>query len=149
MSKQLPYIALYCTFSLWNFRFSKHSIFEYSLTPNKTLSFFILICFEVKENRYISYKSTYCVCLKSKTLCMCALSLSSFLFPLLFRNVREFGAIRYFTGHWMANTIQLFVAIKGNVYGVLFFRKSHSERRFPRDYLIDYCSHLFTSISLK
>ena len=33
----------------------------------------------------------------------------------------EFGAKHYFTDHWTANTIQLFVAIKGIFFLVCFF----------------------------
>ena len=36
-----------------------------------------------------------------------------------------------------ANTIQLFVAIKGNFSGVFFFEQSPSEGKFPRGYLIN------------
>ena len=36
-----------------------------------------------------------------------------------------------------ANTIQLFVAIKGNFSGVFFFEQSPSEGKFPRGYFIN------------
>ena len=49
-----------------------------------------------------------------------------FLFsPPLFRNNGEFGAKKYFTDYWPANTIQLFVALKGNFFcSILFLNKS-------------------------
>ena len=64
----------------------------------------------------------YCVCFKTITVCYClspSCSSSSFL-PHFFRNIGEFGAKRYFTGHQTANTIQLFVAIEGHFSGLFF-----------------------------
>ena len=59
------------------------------------------------------------VCLKS-----IALSPFSSSFPSTFpeyRNIVGFEVNIYFTDHQTANTIQLFVAIKGNFSGLLFF----------------------------
>ena len=39
----------------------------------------------------------------------------------LFRNIGELGAKENFTDHQTANTVQLFVSIKGNFLGLLFF----------------------------
>ena len=39
----------------------------------------------------------------------------------LFWNIGELGAKSYFTHYWTTNAIQLFVAIKGNFSGLLFF----------------------------
>ena len=39
----------------------------------------------------------------------------------LFRNIGKFGAKEYFMDHQTANTIQLFIAIKGNFSGIFFF----------------------------
>ena len=57
--------------------------------------------------------------MKNKALCICRFSASSS--PQLFQNKLEFGAKKYFTGHQTANTIPLFVAIKGNFSGLFFF----------------------------
>ena len=50
---------------------------------------------------------------------------------------------KYFTDHWAAHTIQLFVAIKGNFCNLLFFWISRSDTEFPRDYLINVATCLF------
>ena len=51
-----------------------------------------------------------------------ALELQVSLYPAeLFRNIGKFGAKEYFMDHQTANTIQLFIAIKGNFSGILFF----------------------------
>ena len=67
-----------------------------------------------------------CVCLKSKTLCNC-LSSSSFLhhFSGITENSHgELGVEKNFTDHWTVNTIQLFVAKKGNFFwSILFLNK--------------------------
>ena len=51
----------------------------------------------------------------------------------LFRSTVKFGEKNYFTDHRTANKIQLFVAIKGN----LFFVKKSQRRGFPRGNLIN------------
>ena len=38
-----------------------------------------------------------------------------------FLNISEFGAKKYFTTYQTANTIQLFFAIKGNLFGLFFY----------------------------
>ena len=66
-----------------------------------------------------------------------------FFSPPLFRNYRKLGAKKYFTDHWTANTIQLFVAIKGNFLWSIFFWTSRSEGEFSRDHLINVSTCLF------
>ena len=63
----------------------------------------------------------YCVCLKSITLCNCLSPSTSASLPHFFQNIGEFGAKKYFTDQRAANTIQLFVAIKGDFSGLFFF----------------------------
>ena len=63
--------------------------------------------------------------------------------PRLFRDIKKIGGKRYFTDHRAANIIQLFVAIKGNFSGLLFFWTSSSEGKLPRDYLINVATCLF------
>ena len=58
------------------------------------------------------------------------------LFPTTFRNNREFGSKIYFTDHGTANTIQLFVAIKGLFSCLFFFWTSRCEGEFPRDLMV-------------
>ena len=41
--------------------------------------------------------------------------------PQLFWNIGQFRAKLYFTDHQIANTIQLFVVVQGNVSGLFFF----------------------------
>ena len=82
-----------------------------------------------------------CVCFKSKTLYIFWFSPSSSL--LIFWNIGEFGAKKYFTNHRKANTIQLFVATKGNVSSLSFLWSCPSEREFPRDDLINVATCLF------
>ena len=50
---------------------------------------------------------------------------------------------KYFTDHQAAHTIQLFVAIKRNFSGIFFFRISHKEEEFSRDYLVYVVTCLF------
>ena len=56
-----------------------------------------------------------------------------FFYPLLFRNNGEVGAKKYSTDHQTANTVQLFVAIKGHFSGLFFFWISRCESEFPKD----------------
>ena len=79
--------------------------------------------------------------MKNKALCICRFSASSS--PQLFQNKLEFGEKKYFTGHQTANTIPLFVAIKGNFSGLFFFWASRSEGEFPKVYLINVATCLF------
>ena len=58
----------------------------------------------------------------------------------LFRSIGEFEVEKYFTGHQLANTIQLFVALKEGFSGLFFFWTIHREGK---------CSPLFICISLK
>ena len=74
----------------------------------------------------------YYVCLKSKMLCICRFSSSSSL--RLFRNIGEFGAKKYFTDNQTADTIKLFVFIKGNFSGLFFW-----------EYLINVTTCVFAS----
>ena len=54
-----------------------------------------------------------------------------FFFSLLFfRNNGKFRAIRYFMDPQTANTVQLFVAMKGHYFGLFFFRTNHHKREF-------------------
>ena len=39
----------------------------------------------------------------------------------IFRNIGKFGTKKHFTDHQSANTIQLFVAIKGTFSGLFFY----------------------------
>ena len=55
-----------------------------------------------------------------------------FFSPRLFRNIREFGAKKYFTDHWAANIIKLFVAINRNFSGKFFFWTA--KRNFPETF---------------
>ena len=83
----------------------------------------------------------FCVCLKCKTPCICRISPSSSSRHL--QNIEEFGVKKYFTGHQTINTIELFVAVKGNLSG--FFSEKSQRRGIPRR-LLDKCSDIFTSI---
>ena len=60
---------------------------------------------------------------------------------------------KFFVDHRTTNTIQLFVAIKGNIFGIFFFWTSHSKGKFPREVpqrLSDIvASYLFDCTSLK
>ena len=53
-----------------------------------------------------------------------------------------------FTDHQTAITVQLFVAIKGNFSGLLFFWTSRKEREFPREYFINVVTCLFAYIKI-
>ena len=49
-----------------------------------------------------------------------------------FQNIEKFRAKKYFTDHWTANTIQLFVALKENFSGVYSFSKQVATKdNFP------------------
>ena len=60
----------------------------------------------------------------------------------LFQDIGEFEAKIYFTDHWTANTIQLFVPIKVNFSALFFFWTTSSEGGIPKT-LLDICGHLF------
>ena len=51
----------------------------------------------------------------------------------LSRNIGEFVAKNYFTDHWTANTIHLFVDVKGSFSGLFFFWTTRTKGEFPRD----------------
>ena len=69
----------------------------------------------------------FCVCLKSKTPCICRISPSSSSRHL--QNIGEFGVKKYFTGHQTINIIELFVAVKGNFSG--FFSEKSTKGNSP------------------
>ena len=69
------------------------------------------------------------------------LSSSSFLHH--FSGITGIRSKKYFADHGVANTIQLFVATKGNISGVLFYWKSRDEVEFPRDFLMNLATCLF------
>ena len=71
-----------------------------------------------------------CVCVNRIRLCnyLCPSSSPSSRFSTsLILNIGEFGTKKKFTGHWTANTIQLFVPQKNKI----FVRWSSSEVKFP------------------
>ena len=55
---------------------------------------------------------------------------------------------KYFTDHMTANTIQLFVVIKGNSFWSILFMNKSSQRGIPQR-LPEKCSQLFICIVLK
>ena len=61
----------------------------------------------------------------------------------IFPEYRRIRSKKIFLNRWAANAIQLFVAIKGNFSGPLFFRTSRTKGKFPRDYLTDVVTCLF------
>ena len=63
----------------------------------------------------------YCVCVKRKILCNYLCSSSCHDSASLIRNIGEFGTKNYFADYWTANTFQLFVPIKRNFFGSIFF----------------------------
>ena len=78
--------------------------------------------------------------------------ISLFFFCRLFLGYREFRAKIYFTNRRTANTIQLFVAMKGKFPGPLFLWACWGKGKFPREIpkrLLDKRSYLFICISLK
>ena len=79
---------------------------------------------------------------------MFCFSFSFSFFYQLIRNIREFGAKNYFTDHWTANTIQLFVPIERKLYWSILFQNK-SQQRVILYRLLDKYSHLFIYISLK
>ena len=85
--------------------------------------------------------ASYCVCLKSITLCLSPSSSSASV--TFFQEYQEFGAKKYFIDHRTANTIQLFVIIKSNFSGLFFFWTILNEPKFPKDYLINVATYLF------
>ena len=62
-------------------------------------------------------KNLFCLYLKSQSFVIAFL----LLFSTTLGNNGEFGGKKYFTGHRTANTIQVFVAIKGYFAGLFFF----------------------------
>ena len=64
----------------------------------------------------------YCLSLKSKTLHNCISSSFLHHFSGITGNLKsEFGAKIYFTDHWTANTIRLYVDVKGIFLWSFFF----------------------------
>ena len=94
----------------------------------------------------------YCVCMKRITLCSCLCSASSpspsRFSASLIGNIGEFGAKNYFTDHWTANTIQLFLPIETKLFWFILFQNKSQQRVIPYR-LLDKCSHLFICTSLK
>ena len=60
------------------------------------------------------------------------------------RKLKNSEQKKNFTDHQTADTIQIFVAIKGNFSGLIFFWTSCREGKFPKDYLINEATCLFT-----
>ena len=89
----------------------------------------------------------YCVCVKRITLCNCLCSSSCFSTSLI-RNIGEFGAKKYLTDHWTANTIQLFVPRERKFFWSILFQNKSQRRAIPYR-LLDKYSHLFICTSLK
>ena len=71
----------------------------------------------------ITQYTPFCVCMKGKTLCDCLRFSSCCDFASLIRNIGEFGAKNYFTGHRTSNTIKLFVPIKRKFFRSILFQK--------------------------
>ena len=111
---------------------------------------FNIILLHYTWNYFVNTQILYCVCLKSKTLRNC-LSSSAFLHHFYRNNENsngEFGAKKYFTGRSTADTIQLFVAIKGIfIWSILFL--TNSQRRGIPQRPLDKCSYLFICTVLK
>ena len=74
--------------------------------------------------------------------------IASFSFSQTFLEYQGIWSKTYFTDHWIADIIQLFVATKGHFSGLVFFLSKAQLRGIPQR-LLDKCSHLFISISLK
>ena len=72
--------------------------------------------------------SVYCVCLKNITLCDCQSRCCSS--AVLFQNIGEFGAKKYFTDHRTAKTIKLDGAIKTNFLFSSFSEQVEAKRNF-------------------
>ena len=87
-------------------------------------------------------------CLKSITRCNC-LSPSVSSMPRIFQSIGESGAKKYFTDHRTANTVQLFVAIKGNLSGLFFSWTMHTDGEIPRGYLINVATLHIIVIDIK
>ena len=133
MQQELSYLVTNCNRAcLTSFHANK------AKTTSTKLVIFLLAYF----NSNILYSVHY-VCLKGKTFCICFFSPSSSS-PGLFQKIEEFGAKKKFTDHQTATTIQIFVAIKGNFSGLIFFWTSCREGKFPQDYLINEANCLFT-----
>ena len=82
-----------------------------------------IICVVVRRVlRSIAFVRIYCVCLKSKTLCICW-------------NIVEVGTRQYFTDYQTANTVHLFVAIKGKFPGLFFFWTGRSKGKAQMPFL--------------
>ena len=74
----------------------------------------------------------YCVCVKRIMLCNCLWPSSPFCFSAsLIWNIWEFRAANYFTDHWTADTIQLFVPIKKTFFGSIIFQDKLQQRGIP------------------
>ena len=98
---------------------------------------------------------SFCVCVKRITLCNCLCSSPSSsrsrFSASLIRNIREFWTKNYFTDHWAANTIQLFVLIERKLFWSILFQTKSQQRviLYSLYRLLDKYSHLFICISLK
>ena len=88
--------------------------------------------------------TSFCVCLKSKTVCVCRFSPSSSSFLRLIRDIGEFGAKHYFTDHRTANQVLLFVAITGNFSGLFFSEHVAAKGNSPEStYLLNVATCFF------
>ena len=88
--------------------------------------------------------SSYCVCLKSITICNFLSSFSSSAsLSYFFLTIGEFGTGKYFADHRIANTTQLFFSIKENLSVLFNFWTSCNKGEFSRDYLINVATCLF------
>ena len=63
-------------------------------------------------------------------------------------NIRQLRVKKYFTDHQIANTVQLFVAIKRKLFRSNLLLNKSQRREIPWS-LLDKCSHQFICISLK
>ena len=85
----------------------------------------------------------YCFCLKRITLCICLCSSSPSRFCAShIRNIGELGAKKYSVDLQILQFSYLFIIIR-NFLGLIFFRTSRSEGKFPRRYLINIATCLF------
>ena len=111
---------------------------------NVNISVFVFILILWKLFYFISF--FFCLLIRQN-----ALELAVSLFSAdLFRNIGEFEAKKKITYCEAANTVHLFVAVKGYFSSLFFFWPCCSEEKFReiRQGRLDKCSHLFICISL-
>ena len=92
----------------------------------------------------------HCVYVKRIALCNCLCSSSSSSASLI-RNIGEFGGKNFFTDHWTANKIHLFVPKERTLFWSILFQNNPipSLRRVIPYRLLDEYSHLFICTLLK